>query len=151
MEKTSTIMLVDDSESDLDLMRFAFKKARIPNPICEMHDGEEAIEYLNGNGDFADRARYPLPCLIITDLKMPRVDGFGLLEWLKTRPELDRVPRIVLTASEHEKDQKRAGDVGGCAYFVKPSQLDRLVELVVKMDEAWISEHCPLQENGLRA
>lgn len=146
MEKTSTIMLVDDSETDLDLMRFAFKKAGVPNPICEMHDGVEAIAYLAGEGEYADRDRHPLPCLIITDLKMPRVDGFGLLEWLKNRPEFDPVPRIVLTASSHEKDQQRVRELGGCAYFVKPSQLGSLVALVIEMDETWISAHCPLQK-----
>jgi CheY-like chemotaxis protein len=139
------IMLVEDSESDLDLMRFAFKRAGIPNPICEMHDGGEAIEYLSGKGKYEDRERYPLPCLIITDLKMPRVDGFALLEWLKAHPEFDRVPKIVLTASGHEKDEKQARELGGCAYFVKPSQLGNLVALLMEMDEDWISQHCPLE------
>jgi CheY-like chemotaxis protein len=139
---------VEDSENDLDLMRFAFRKAGIPNPICEMRDGKQAIEYLSGEGEYADRGRYPLPCLIITDLKMPRVDGFGLLEWMKSRPEFDRVPRIVLTSSGHEMDEKRARELGGCAYFVKPSQLGNLVALLIEMDDDWISRHCPLESVG---
>lgn len=136
-------MLVDDSEDDRGLMRFAFKKAGVTNPICELQDGEEAIAYLSGEGRFADRDRYPLPCLIITDLKMPRVDGFALLEWLRTQPELARIPKIVLSASGHELDERRARQLGGCAYFVKPSQLADLVKVVIAMDDHWISVHCP--------
>lgn len=138
-------MLVEDSEDDRALMEFAFKKAGITNPIFTAHNGEEAIAYLEGEGDYAERDRYPLPCLIITDLKMPGLDGFELLEWLKTRPEFHRVPKIVLTASGHEKDEKRARQLGSCAYFVKPSQLADLVRVVVAMDEEWISKHCPLE------
>jgi CheY-like chemotaxis protein len=76
---------------------------------------------------------------------MPGVDGFELLEWLQERPEFARVPKIVLTASGHEGDQKRARNSGSCAYFVKPSQLAELVKLVVEMNDDWISENCPLQ------
>lgn len=144
MEKTSKIMLVDDSEDDRELMRFAFKKAGILNPICEMHGGDEAIAYLSGEGQYADRDRYPLPCLIITDLKMPATDGFEVLEWIQTRPELARVPKLVLTSSALPGDEKRARQLGCCAYFVEPSQLNNLVRVVAEMDEDWISEHCPV-------
>ncbi len=138
-------MLVDDLEDDIALMRFAFQRAGIKNPLCEMRDGEEAIAYLSGEGEYADRERYPLPCLIITDLKMPRVDGFQLLAWLRPQSEFHRVPRIVLTASGHERDEKRARELGGCAYFIKPSQLNQLVQIVKELDNDWISENCPLE------
>jgi CheY-like chemotaxis protein len=144
MEKTSTILLVDDSEDDRELMRFAFNKAGIRNPICEMEGGDEAIAYLSGEGQYADRDRYPLPCLIITDLKMPGTDGFTLLEWIQNRPELTPVPKLVLTSSGLPGDENRARQLGCCAYFVKPSQLDNLVKVVAEMDEDWISEHCPI-------
>jgi CheY-like chemotaxis protein len=144
VEKTDTILLVDDSEDDHALMRFAFKRAGIRNPVRELYSGEEAIAYLRGEGEYANRERYPLPCLIITDLKMRGVDGFELLEWLTQRQEFIRVPKLVLTASAHEGDEKRARQLGACAYFVKPSQLNNLVKTVVEMNEDWISEHCPL-------
>ena len=144
LEKKDTILLVEDSDNDLVLMRYAFKKAGVSNPIVEMRDGEAAIEYLSGDGVYADRERYPLPCLIITDLKMPRVDGFGVLEWLQARPEFDRVPKLVLTASGIADDHQRAVHLGACAYFVKPNGLEDLVALVKHMDEAWITAHCPL-------
>src|SRR5213076_1580997 len=98
VENEGTIMLVDDSPDDLALMRFAFKRAEVRNPVCEMHSGFQAIDYLSGEGEYADRERYPLPCLIITDLKMPGVDGFELLEWLECHYEFARVPKIVLTS-----------------------------------------------------
>jgi Response regulator containing CheY-like receiver, AAA-type ATPase, and DNA-binding domains len=144
MHTNSIIMLVDDSLDDLELMRIAFKRAGIRNPIAEMHSGEEAIEYLSGEGKYADRRHFPLPCVVITDLKMPGVDGFELLEWLKGQSAFDRVPKIVLTASRHDEDERRATEVGCSAYFVKPEQLDGLVKLVSKMNDGWISVYCPI-------
>jgi CheY-like chemotaxis protein len=144
VEEKETILLVDDSEDDHALMRFAFKKAGIRNPVRELYSGEEAIAYLSGEGQYAARERFPLPCLIITDLKMPGVDGFELLEWLSKQHEFVRVPKLVLTASGHEGDEKRARELGACAYFVKPSQLNNLVKTVIEMNEDWITAHCPL-------
>ncbi len=145
-KKDNCILLAEDSESDLVLMRYAFEKAGVTNPVHEVRDGQEAIEYLSGHGQYADRARYALPCIIITDLKMPRVDGFALLEWLQSRPEFARVPKLVLSASSIEADRKRAAQLGGCAYFVKPAGLNDLVRTVAHIDEKWISEHCPLRQ-----
>jgi CheY-like chemotaxis protein len=144
VENKGIIMLVEDSEDERAMLRFAFGKAGIRNPVCELHNGEEAIAYLSGEGEYADRERYPLPCLIITDLKMPGVDGFELLEWLRARPEFAKVPRLVLSNSLIESDVKRAGQLGGCAFFVKPGQFNELIQTVVEMNEDWISEHCPL-------
>src|SRR5437773_10748584 len=108
VQKTDTIVLVEDSENDIILMRHAFRKVGMANPVIELPDGEEAIHYFSGTGEYGDRQRYPLPCLIITDLKMPRMDGFGLLEWLQTRQEFLRVPKLVLTNSGLDSDRKRA-------------------------------------------
>jgi CheY-like chemotaxis protein len=138
-------MLVDDSQDDHALMQFAFEKAGVRNPIVEMSNANEAIAYLIGKGEFADRERYPLPCLIITDLKMPGGDGFELLEWVYRRPEFARVPRLVLTDSGESEDKERARSFGCCDYFVKPSQLQALVKVVAEMDDDWISQHCPVQ------
>jgi CheY-like chemotaxis protein len=137
-------MLVEDSEDDREMMRFAFKKAGVQNPVFELHNGDEAIAYLSGERQYAERERYPLPCIIITDLKMPGVDGFELLEWLQKHPEFDRVPKLVLSNSLIESDMKRVRQLGSCAFFVKPGQFDQLIKTVVEMNEDWITEHCPL-------
>jgi CheY-like chemotaxis protein len=138
------IMLVEDSDDERAMMRFAFKKAKVRNPVREVHNGAQAISYLTGEGEYADRERYPLPCLIITDLKMPGVDGFELLEWLNDQPEFAKVPRLVFSNSLIENDRKRAGQLGVCAFFVKPAQFDELIRTVAEMNEDWITEHCPL-------
>ena len=146
MEMNGVIMLVEDSEDDREMMRFAFRKAGVENPVCELHSGDEAIAYLSGHGQYVDRERWPLPCIIITDLKMPRMNGFDLLQWMRERPEFDPIPRIVDSTSSREDDRKRAGDLGACAYFQKPLQLDHLVELVRHLDATWIAKHCPMMD-----
>ncbi len=143
MHEGDTILLAEDSEDDLALMRYAFRKAGIKNRVHEVHDGAEAMKYLEGAGPYSDRERFPLPCLIITDLKMPGVDGLQLLKWLSDRPEFDRVPKLVLSSSGMEADRRQAAELGACAYFIKPSQLNELVSVVAQIDEDWIADHCP--------
>lgn len=108
-----------------------------------MRDGQQAIEYLSGSGDYANRERYPIPCLVITDLKMPKSDGFDLLNWMSQRPDFDSIPKIVVSSSSQEVDRRRAQGLGACAYFEKPLELYRLVELVRHLDDTWIAKHCP--------
>jgi|SRR6266850_1104825 len=144
MSMEGTILFVEDSEDDREMMRFAFKKAGVHNPVHEVHNGDEAISYLSGEGEYADRERFPLPCLVITDLKMPGVDGFEFLEWLQDQPEFAKVPRLVLSNSLIESDVTRAAALGACAFFVKPGQFDELIRTVAEMNEDWITEHCPL-------
>ena len=140
-------MLAEDSESDLMLMRYAFQKAGIANQVCEVRDGQEAIDYLEGRGPYANRERYPLPCVIITDVKMP-YDGMTFLKWLQSKPEFHRVPKLVLSSSGMDADRNEAAELGACAYFVKPSGLDELVRVVTAIDDDWISEHCPLSKSS---
>jgi len=139
----NVVLLVDDLETDLMLMKVAFRKAKVSHPVQEAVDGEEAIDYLSGAGIYADRKRYPEVCVVITDLKMPKVDGFELLRWLKERPEFDRLPRIVLTSSALEADRERATELGCCEYLVKPTGFERLIEVAEHLDKAWIEAHCP--------
>jgi len=144
MQKSSVVMLVDDSADDLELMRVAFKRAGVRNPIAQAYSGEQAIAYLAGEGQYADRQQFPLPRLIITDLKMPGLDGFELLKWLREHPAFEGVPKIVLTTSGHDEDRKQALASGCSAYFVKPNELEGLVNLVRAINSDWISQHCPV-------
>src|SRR5689334_327592 len=115
-----TVLLVDDSEDDLMLMNHATKLAGVDNPIVQLRDGEEAIEYLSGSGEYGNRHRYPIPCLVITDLKMPKINGFDFLKWMSDKPEFASIPKIVVSSSPLQEDRERATNLGACAYFQKP-------------------------------
>jgi len=136
------ILLVDDSDADRMLLRRAFKKAGVDNPVVEAAEVDEAKEYLKGTGKYADRERYPLPCLVITDLKMPGADGFELLGWIASQEELRRIPKLVFSDSAEETDRKRARVLGVCEYFVKPAEIAAMAAVVRIIDEEWIAQHC---------
>jgi CheY-like chemotaxis protein len=131
----SPILLVEDDINDVFFFQRAMQKAAIPLEVQVARDGQEAITYLSGEGEFADREKYPLPCLIVLDLNMPRKNGFEVLEWLRQTPPLDTVPAVILTSSQAERDRQQACDLGALAYFVKPgdpSQLVELLKLIIK-------------------
>src|SRR5258706_9347997 len=89
------ILVAEDEETDAMLLRWAFEKAGVPNPLVVARDGQEAVDYLEGKGDYADRVRHPLPCLLVLDLKMPRMSGFDVLVWVSDRPQFRDLPRMV--------------------------------------------------------
>lgn len=143
MNTTGTFLLVDDSEDDLYLFRAACQMAGLRNPLQEVHDGEDAVAYLKGEPPFNNRALHPLPMLMLLDLKMPRKDGFEVLEWLRKQPVLRRLPVFVLSASLRLEDAERAFDLGANGFLVKPSTLDELTEMVRTLG-AWLRfNHLP--------
>src|SRR5438874_8305913 len=99
MPDQAVILLVEDREDDITLIRRAFERAKIPNPLQVVRDGSEAISYLAGERKFSNRAEYHLPALVLLDLKMPGVDGFEVLRWLRLQPELRSLLVVVLTSS----------------------------------------------------
>jgi CheY-like chemotaxis protein len=115
-----TILLVEDEPDAVVLLRRAFSKASVPFPIRHARDGEEAVEYLSGLGVYGDRARHPLPSIILLDLRLPRRSGFEVLEWLRARPDIGRIPVIVLTTSEQPRDRRRARELGANGFRTKP-------------------------------
>ena len=130
MSHRQTILLADDGENDLVLMRAAFKMAGCTLPMQEVHNGEEAIAYLRGEGDYGDRNRFPLPTVMLLDLNMPRKSGFEVLAWVRAQRVLKRLAVIVLTASARNEDVERAFDLGATSYLVKPSDLDELAAMI---------------------
>ena len=130
MNEQRTILLVDDSENDLFLMRAAFKKAAVDIPLQEVHNGEEAISYLKGNGPYGDRNRFPLPTVMLLDLNMPMKNGFEVLTWVRAQTGLKRLSVIVLTASIRTEDVERAFDLGANSFLLKPSDFAALVEMI---------------------
>src|SRR5689334_18927285 len=116
------LAVVEDEESDALLLNLALEQAQIPNRLVLMRDGQEVIEYLSGRAPYENRDLFPLPGLLLLDLKMPRVDGFAVLSWLATRPDLQHIPKVVFSASTCERDIQRAAELGADDYLCKPSQ-----------------------------
>src|SRR5437660_5264305 len=125
----SVILLVEDREDDVVLIRRAFDKAKVINPIQVVSNGEEAIWYLKGEGKYANRAEYPLPDLVLLDLKMPRVDGFEVLRWIRQQPGLSSVRVVVLTSSDQMRDVNEAYQLGANSFLVKPLEFERFVNM----------------------
>jgi CheY-like chemotaxis protein len=132
------ILLVEDNPKDVLLMQRAFRKANLVNPVQIVSDGEAAISYLSGIGAYSDRTLYPLPVLILLDLKLPRKSGAEVLMWLRQQPELKRLPVVVLTSSQEYADINRVYDLGANAYMVKPVAFANLVEIVKTLNLHWI-------------
>jgi len=130
MNERATILLVDDSENDLLFMRAAFKKAEFNNPLQEVHNGEEAIAYLKGDGSYGDRSRFPLPMIMLLDLNMPMQNGFDVLTWVRAQAGLKRLTIIVMTASMRTEDVEQAFDLGANSFLVKPSNLEALAAMI---------------------
>jgi len=133
-----SILLVEDDPNDIILIKRAFGKATITNPFQVVEDGEEAVAYLAGKGRYGDREKYPLPILLLLDLKLPRKSGHEVLEWLRRQPMLKRLPVVVLTSSQQSSDINRAYDLGANSYLVKPVTFDALVEMVKTLDFYWL-------------
>lgn len=133
-----TILLVEDDPNDVLLTQRAFRRANIVNPLQVVQDGEVAVLYLEGQGPYADRERYPLPTLMLLDLKLPRLSGLEVLEWLQQQPELKRLPVVVLTSSRENADVNRAYDLGANSYLVKPVAFNNLLEMVRSLNEYWL-------------
>lgn len=133
-----TILLVEDNPRDVLLIQRAFRKANVAIPLQVVEDGEVAIRYLSGEEPYTDRDRYPLPLLILLDLKLPRKSGAEVLAWLRQQPALKRLPVVVLTSSKEYADINHIYDLGGNAYMVKPVAFDNLVEIVKALNLHWI-------------
>jgi CheY-like chemotaxis protein len=106
-------------------------------------DGQQVIEYLNGEGRYADRTRHPVPNLVLLDLKMPRVTGFDVLTWLRGRPDLKDMPVVVLTSSNYPDDLEAARKLGAADYRLKPSNPQHLVQVALEVDAQWLQGRLP--------
>ena len=135
---SSTILLVEDSEADIVLLKRALRNARIANPLMVVRDGEEAINYFSGAGVYGNRERWPIPSLVLLDLRLPKVSGFEVLEWIRSRPDLNEVTVVVLTGSENVPDVSKAHELGADSYLVKPGEFRELVAMVERIHGHWL-------------
>lgn len=132
-----TILMVEDEPNDVLLMQRAFLKAKLANPIQVAEQGETAVAYLSGQTPYGDRGRFPLPALMLLDLKLPRMSGFEVLVWLRQQPLLKRLPVVVLTSSKESRDINRAYELGANSYLVKPVDFDDLLETAKMLNHYW--------------
>ena len=135
------ILLVEDDANDVFFMRRVMEKAGIPNAVQVARDGREAVDYLGGADGFADRGRFPLPCLVLLDLKLPRMTGLEVLQWIRLQPEFTAVIVIVLTSSKLALDVDAAYRLGANSYLVKPSNPDGLMEMVTSLKDFWLEQN----------
>jgi CheY-like chemotaxis protein len=132
------MLIVEDDPYDSKLILRAIRKARILNPTRLIEDGASAIAYLAGKPPFDDREAFPLPVVVLLDLKLPKQSGFEVLEWLRNQPTLSRLPVVVLTSSAENSDVNRAYDLGANSYLVKPVDSDALVDMLKTVELYWL-------------
>jgi CheY-like chemotaxis protein len=138
--KPGLVLLAEDDENDVFLMRRAFHEAGLELAMIDVPNGEEAIKYLSGRGPYTDRDSYPLPALLLLDLKMPLLNGFELLAWLQRQLDLRTLPAVVLSSSGFDFDIQRALQLGARDYMVKPQTHNGLVKLVRQINSRWLHE-----------
>jgi CheY-like chemotaxis protein len=149
MEKPAHILLVEDKRMDIELTLDAFKEARIKNTIQVAKNGQEALDYVFGRAQYADRETYPFPNLVLLDLKLPGVDGFEVLRQIKSTPLLKRLPVVILTSSKEEGDRALSYDIGANSYLVKPVSFDGFLGVIRQINGYWLTLNVGPPENDL--
>jgi CheY-like chemotaxis protein len=135
----NTVLLVEDNPSDVFIVRRTFHKLELQSSLHVVSNGDEAIAYLSGTGKYADREQFPLPAVVLLDLKLPRRSGMEVLEWLKAQPILCRLPVVVLTSSKQPSDINHAYDRGANSYVVKTLNPSDSEELGRVIHHYWIN------------
>ena len=146
MTTNRAILLVEDNEDDVFLMKRALQGANVVNPLYVVEDGQEALDYLGGAGKFGDRTNYPLPVVVFLDLKLPYISGHDVLAWTRRQKELESLVIIVLTSSNEASDLNRCYALGANSYLVKPPTPDQLEDLARAFKWYWL-EYNQFEEN----
>jgi CheY-like chemotaxis protein len=147
MEANFPILLVEDDPNDVWLVKHAFLNAGIINPLRIVNDGQEAVDYLKGSGSFSDRSAFPTPKLVLLDLKMPRLNGFDVIEWMRRHNPWKLTPIIILSSSALPQDVNRAYELGANAYMVKPADYRALERLFRTIANFWNAGIIPTQDS----
>ncbi len=139
------ILQVEDDPNDVFFLKHAMDKVGVANPIQIAVDGQQAIDYLRGAGKFADRELFPLPCLVLLDLKLPYVMGLEVLKWIRSQP-LKSIVVIILSASSERADIATAYALGANAFLTKPSEANKLEDIVKAIKDFWLTHNVLAQE-----
>lgn len=138
MTTNRAILLVEDNEDDVFLMKRALKSAAIANPLYIVEDGQQAVDYLSGTGQYADREKFPVPAVVFLDLKLPMKNGLEVLGWIRQKTEFDNTVVLVLTSSNEPSDLKKAYTLGANSYLVKPPTAEQLLDLAKAFKWYWL-------------
>jgi len=141
MHYKCTILIVDDDENDIFFAKRAFTEINVHCTFQVLKNGQEAVDYLSGQGPYADRQKFPLPMMILMDLKMPVMDGFQVLEWLRSRPGIKVIPTLVFSSSDIPSDITRAYELGANSFMTKSVTYDGLLLKLQTLSQYWL-EHC---------
>jgi CheY-like chemotaxis protein len=148
MNGEHVILLVEDSDDDAFFLERAIAKARLGLTVRRAHNGQEAIDYLEGHGRFSDRAEFPFPHAIMLDLKMPVCDGFDFLAWKRSKPLLVYVPTIVMTSSDLPQDVRRSYELGANSFTTKLNTPQSLTSRIEALREWWFQNCLLVNEHG---
>lgn len=132
------VLYVEDEENDVFFMQIGFETAGWHHALQIAKNGLEAIDYLAGAGSFGNRAKFPLPRLILLDLNLPVRSGFEVLEWLRQQPQFRALPVVVFTASNQECDKEKALRLGANEFITKPTDMSCLSELLGRIRQRWL-------------
>ena len=144
------ILQVEDDPNDVFLLQHAMNKVGVANPIQVATDGQQAIDYLKGTGEFANREKFPLPCLVLLDLKLPLVMGPNVLKWIRQQPGPALVV-VMLTASGEDADIATAYRLGANAFLTKPSRSSKLEDMVKAIKDFWLTHNTVPRESHAEA
>ena len=137
MNLGKTILLVEDDRDDVFIFQRELKAARIINPVMVVRNGQEAVDYLSHEGIYTDVEKYPLPFVIFLDLKLPYLDGFEVLSWIRAQPELRSIVVVVLSGSDETRDHQKAYALGARSYLVKPPGEKEINQFFDSMTSYW--------------
>lgn len=137
--ESKTILLAEDDDNDVILIRRAFEKSRLNNPIQVVENGEEVISYLSGTGKYADRQAHPFPTLLLLDLKLPRKSGFEVIQAVRANPDWKLLLIVVLSSSNLNPDINKAYELGANSYLVKPPNFDDLIAMMQQLQNYWLT------------
>ena len=141
LSSAQPILYAEDDENDAFFMRHAFSRAGLTERLVIVPDGQQAIHYLEGAGLYADRDAHPLPSLVLLDLNLPARSGFDVLGWIRQQPPFLRLPVVIFSSSNHQRDIDEARALGANEYCVKPSDISHRVAIVTDLHRRWINSN----------
>ena len=143
---TKCVLVAEDDADDRFMFRRAWRKAHSPHRLIEVIDGEQVVHYLSAHPPYDDRGLFPLPDLVVLDLKMPKLNGFDVLAWIQGRPELRSMNVVVLSSSSIEADREFAARLGANVFLTKPTESSQLLAVVKRLHDCWLVHDASLVE-----